>query len=234
MATSGTYSYTYTFTVTQLVTDALRTLGVIEEGGTASADQLTDSLPSLEMYIKSLSKYGLNLWTINSASEAETLVSGTATYTTDYPALKILGIYHRDSSNQDTPLTPNTREEWWRIGDKTTTGTPTQFFFDPNNAAISTGTIYLWPVPDATVAGDTIQIIYQTLIQDAGATSNTLDIPAEWLETIKYGLAVRLAPSYGTPTAERSLLIKEYKEMLKESLDWDTEQESIYLQPEKR
>lgn len=232
MATSGTYAYN--ITAGNLITDALRTLGVLEEGGTASATQLSDCLPSLEMYVKSLSKYGLNLWTINSASESETLVASTSTYTTDYPALKILEIIHRDTDGNDTPLTPNSREEWWRIGDKTTTGTPTQFFFDPNNASSTAGTIYLWPVPDTTVAGDTIRIVYQFYVQDITATTNTIDVPQEWLETIKYGLAVRLAPMYGYPTQERTLLLREYNQMLKDNLDWDREQESIYFQPEMR
>ena len=227
MATSNTYSYD--ITASGLITDALRLIGVLEEGSTASADQLADSLPSLEMYVKSMSKYGLNLWTINNESESETLVNGTASYTTDNPALKILKITYRNSSLQDVPLTPLTRDEYWDLPNKDTSGEPTQFFFDPNSQTNST--IYLWPVPSSSEAGNTIQIVYQHYIQDITSASNNIDVPPEWLETIKYGLAVRLAPMNGYPTQERLLLIKEYTQMLKDSLNWDTEQESIYIQP---
>ena len=34
---------------------------------------------------------------------------------------------------------------------------------------------------------------------------------------------------YGYPVQERNLLLQEYNQMLKDSLDWDTEQESIYF-----
>lgn len=232
MATTDTY--TYTATAGDLIDDALRMLGVLEEGKTASADQLSDALPSFEMYLKSLSKYGLNLWTITNEGESETLVASTGSYTTDNKALKILECVFRDSDGNDTVLIPLTRQEYWNLNDKDQTGQPTQYFFDPNSQANST--IYLWPVPDSNNAGsgETIEIVYQQLLEDITATTNNIDVPVEWLETIKYGLATRLAPMHGYPTRERELLLNEYQQMLQESLEWDTEQESVYLRPEPR
>jgi hypothetical protein len=235
MATTGTY--TYNITGEDLIEDALRLLGVLEEGGTISTAQITDSLPAFEMYLKSMTKYGLNLWTINSQGEQITLVDGTSSYKTTNPAIKILECYYRDSDGNDSTMIPLTRQEYWNLADKDQSGQPTQYFFDPKDDATDTSsnTIYVWPVPDSSFADD-LYVVYQTYIQDASADTTTADehinVPSEWMETIKYGLATRLAPMYGYPVQERNLLNQEYMLMLKENLDWDTEQESIYLRPE--
>lgn len=233
MATSTTYDYNPTGAV--LITDVLRLLGVLEEGNSASAAQITDSLPAFEMYVKGLSKYGLNLWTINSEGESITLVDGTASYATTNRPLKILECYYRDSDGNDTTMIPLTREEYWNLSDKDQSGQPTQFFFDPQDDGTDTSnTIYVWPVPDANFA-DELYVVYQTHIKDVSDAldgTEEINVPQEWLETVKYGLATRLAPMYGYPVQERNLLLKEYQQMLKESLDWDTEQESIYLRAE--
>lgn len=234
MGTSNTYSYN--ITASGLITDALRTLSVLEEGGEASATQITDSLPAFEMYLKSMSKYGLNLWTINNISETITLIAGQDLYgvpASSGKGLKMVEAVYRSSDGSDVPLRALSREEYWNLGDKTTTGEPTQYFYDPSSFDLSSiSLLYIWPVPDANAATGTIQAVYQKYIQDIADSANTINVPQEWLETIKYGLAVRLAPMYGYPVQERNLLLREYQQMLKESLDWDTEQESIYLQPD--
>lgn len=231
MATSGTYSYN--ITADGLITDALRGLSVLEEGVSATTAQINDSLPACEMYLKSLSKYGLNLWTIHNEGETVPLVSGQNSYNvpvdTNKKGLKILEVVYRDSEGSDTKMIPLTREEYWNLSDKTSSGEPTQFFYDPNSQ--STSKMYVWPTPDAISDDGTLRVVYQHHIEDINLAGNNIAVPTEWLETIKYGIMVRLAPMYGYPVQERSLLLREYREMLKESLDWDTEQESIYLQP---
>lgn len=230
-------SYDYNPTGAEIITDALRLLGALEEGGTASASQITDCLPSFEMYIKGLTKYGLHLWSINSHGETITLGAGIATVSTTNTPVKILEAIFRDSDGNDTNLIPLTREEYWALPDKDLSGEPSQFFFDPlDDAEDARSTIYLWPVPDATAATGTLEVVYQTHTEDVddgtGDADNTLGMPQEWLETVKYGLATRLAPMYGYPVRERNLLLQEYQLMLQETLAWDTEQESVYLRPE--
>ena len=231
---STTSSYAYNPSAANLITDALRYIGAIEEGGSASATQVTDCLPSFEMYIKSLGKYGLNLWKIKTTSI--TLVAGTVSYSPTVKYLKMTDVIYRDADGQDNRLIPLTRQEYWDLPDKDqSSNEPTQFYYDPQITA-SGSTLYIWPVPDSSGAGsgETLEVTGQLLEQDvdtAGTGAATLDVPQEWLETIKYGLAVRLAPMYGYPIQERSMLYKEYDILLRESLSWDTEQESIYLQP---
>lgn len=233
MATTGTYSYNPTASV--LISDALRVLGVLEEGSTASASQITDALPAFEMYIKGLGKYGLNLWT--TATHTETVVAGTYSISPTKKFLRITDAIYRDSTGVDKTLEPLTREEYWAIPDKDQTGEPNQYYYDPQETA-ATSTIYVWPSPDSTAATATSYLKFtgNILLQDVdtdGDGSETLDVPQEWLETIKYGLATRLAPMHGYPVQERNLLLKEYQLMLNDSLSFDTEQVSIYLQPDR-
>lgn len=232
MATTGTYTYNPTGTI--LINDALRALGVLEEGVSATTAQITDSLPAFEMYIKSLTKYGLNLWT--TATHQETVVSGTYSFSPTNKYSKITDMVYRNSSGNDLVMHPLTREEYWSINDKDQSGEPNQYYYDPQETA-ALSTIYVWPAPDATAATATsyFEVVGQILFEDVSSSTTTaaetIGIPQEWLETIKYGLATRLAPMYGYPVQERNLLLREYNQMLKENLDWDTEQESIFLQP---
>lgn len=228
MATTGTY--TYNPTASAVVTEALRTLGVLEEGTTASTTQVTDSLPAFEMYIKSLSRYGLNLWAIETQSIT---LTAACNYTSTKKFLKITDAIYRDSTGDDTIMINLTRQEYWNLSDKASTSQPTQYYYDPQGTALESK-IYIWPCPDTTAygSGETLEVTGQVHFEDVGDGSYTLDIPQEWLETIKYGVAVRLAPMYGYPPQERNFLVKQYEKMLEENLDWDTEQESIYLQPD--
>ena len=230
MATTGTY--TYNITAAGMITEALKILGVAEEGVSATQSQITEALPAFEMYIKSLGKYGLNLWTIQTESIA--LTASDYTYVPTNKFLKITDLVYRDSSGEDTRMEPLTRQDYWDLPNKTDTSTlPTQFYYDPQRTQ-STSTIYIWPAPDSTGAGGTLEVTGQLLFQDvdtAGDGSSNIDVPQEWLETITYGLAVRLAPHFGLDMVQRSVLRKEYQQMLQENLAWDTEQESVKFAP---
>lgn len=60
MATSGTVSFTRTRD--QLIKAAIRKLGILAEGETPSAQQITDGAEDLNMMVKSWRALGINLW----------------------------------------------------------------------------------------------------------------------------------------------------------------------------
>lgn len=229
MATTNTYDYNPLASV--YIDEALRILGVLEEGASASAGQITDATPTFEMYLKSLTKYGLTIWTIG--TQSITTVAGTCTYTPTNKFAKITDAVFRNSDGEDTILINLTREEYWNLADKDQAGQPTQYYYDVGELK-GDCTLHLWPCPDSSNAGnnETVELTGQLYIEDITTPgSYEIDIPQEWQETIKYGLATRLAPMFGYPVRERTLLLQEYQLMLKENLDWDTEQESVYLRP---
>ena len=172
MATTGTYTYNPVTSV--IITDALRVLGVLEEGNSASEAQLTDSLPAVEMYIKGLSKYGLNLWKVK--TQSITLTSACS-YT---PAIKVMSVtdaVFRDSDGEDTTLIPLTRDEYWNLADKDQDSQPTQFYYDPQINQ-STSKLYLWPCPstDNYGNGETVELTGTVLFEDVGDGTNTIDV----------------------------------------------------------
>jgi hypothetical protein len=74
---SGVLSQSYT--ANEAVTRALKKCGVLGQGFTASADEMSDGLDTLSEMLSSWSTEGPNLWT--KAEQNVTLVSGVATYT---------------------------------------------------------------------------------------------------------------------------------------------------------
>lgn len=229
MATTGTY--TYNPTASTLITEALRMLGVLEESGTASSAQVTDCLPAFEIYFKGLSRYGLNLWRIE--TQSITLTASDCDYTPTKKFLRITDAVYRDSDGEDTTLQRLSREEYWNLADKDETGQPTQFYYDPQETQ-SESTVYIWPCPDSSNSGsgESIRLTGTIQAEDVGDGTYTLDIPQEWLETVKYGVATRLAPMYGYPVQERNLLLREYMGMLKDNLDYDQEDASMFIAPD--
>jgi hypothetical protein len=238
MATSGTY--TYSATVATVIEEALKKIGVIEEGVSASSTQISDAMPVLEMYLKAMSNKGLQIWKVIKTSK--TTVAATAGYipSATFRYQEITGIVFRDSDGNDTPLIELTRDEYDRINDKDLGSTPSQYWWD-KESTVGSDYVYLWPVPDSTAAGNSEAVIITGIvpIQDAdndGTDDGTydIDVPAEYLEAVVYGLAVRLAPAYGLPVSDRRELRSEYKDIMDDALNFDRETGSLYIKPSRQ
>jgi hypothetical protein len=141
------------------------------------------------------------------------------------------GFVRQAASTNDVPITVISRENYNRFGNKTSTGTPIQAMYDPQ---LTSGYLYLYPAP-STVA----QLIYlevQKPIDDFGTSwasgsSEDYDMPQEWVEALKYNLALRLAPEYRVPR-ETYDQIKELAAVTYTQIDsWDQEQASVSFGP---
>lgn len=141
--------------------------------------------------------------------------------------LRIESIRRRDVSGNsaiDTPVGEMGREEYFDLPYKSNTGRPVQYYYDPGRAS---GTLYIWPAPD--VISQLLKITYLRPIQDFDAATNDPDFPQEWLECLKYQLAVRLAPEYGVTLKPEVASIA--ASLLENVMGWDNEPNSIYFQP---
>ena len=114
----------------------------------------------------------LNMWTVTQATKA--ITSGTATYTFDATYVDLLEVVLRNSSGTDFTLSQMSRGEYLTIPNKTSSGQPSQYFFDRQ----VTPTITLWSTPDASY---TLVYYYVSRIQDADALVNTADTPFRFL-----------------------------------------------------
>ena len=226
MTTSG--SYDFSVNRDQLITGALRLAGVIAQGETPSALQISDAATTLNMMVKAWMADGMPLWCIRTVTIIP--VAGQNTYTYNTPKLlKPIQAWNRQTSSQvDIPMRMISRQEYNILGNKSTTGNPIQLFFNPN---LSSTEIKLFPTPDSTAAAqNVIYIVAQVPYQDFDSATDTPDFPQEWYEAIKYGLAVRLAGEYNIDIETRKTLVAEATAIKNEALSFGTEENSLYFQ----
>ena len=140
---------------------------------------------SLNLMFADWPNRGLNLWTVKQATVS--VSSGTASYTLlDATVVDLLEVVLRNSSGTDFTLTQMSRSEYLRIPNKTSTGQPSQYFFDRQ----VTPTITLWSTPDDSY---TLVFYYVRRIEDADALVNTTDAPFRFLPCMAAGLAYYIA-----------------------------------------
>lgn len=191
---------------------------------------------------------GLQLWCRKTASFS--LTAGTINYTIGSGGtinvnrpMKIYNAWRHDVNNDtDVPIQIFSEREYNELNNKEQTGTPIGLYYNPryeSNAvqegSTAKGLISIYSPADATTANlYTITINYQRPFNDftpANYASETLDFPQEWNDAIKFGLAVRLAPHYGVPMLEYDRLKRMADELKETALSFDTEWESLKIQP---
>jgi hypothetical protein len=104
-------------------------------------------------------------------------------------------------------------------------------------ATVAAGTIYLWPVPDATFINNggnlgSIVISYMEPFDDFDGSTNNPDVPAHFYNALTWALADQLAYEYGVPIADRAQISKKAHQHRMIALSFDQEEGSLFLQPE--
>ena len=220
-------SIDYQLTTNQLIEEAYDICGVGSEGEGISADQYARGKRSLNTMVKAWSASD-HLWLRTDGSKV--LVAATSSYALTPKPLRILDARRKDTSNIETPMREWSRAEYLDMPNKTSTGVPVNFYYDPQR---DTGTMYVWPTPGATEASEyTVEFTYLRRMDDFDGTADAPDLPQEWLEALTFGLAERLALKYVTRPdlrAEISARAVAYKAELNA---WDTEPASLFMQPE--
>jgi hypothetical protein len=244
-------SSTYTVTRDQIITLALRKLGVLEIGSSADPDSIANAAMSLNLLIKQLSTDGLKLWKITELIIP--LVSGQTTYTlggstsdlmydslnptvaiTDKPLKAIQGFYRNLQSTPavDTPVMLVSKQEYNVLGSKFSTGTANTIFYDPRKL---NGVLYVYLTPDLNAQTNLeLHIIAQLPIDDLSSALDIPDFPNEWMNCLVWNLADQLALEYGVPMNARQeigLRATAYKTLLS---DWDVEASSTFFAPDFR
>lgn len=185
-------------TALELIQGALGYCGEYDPGETLSSSDSTLGLTQLNAMLEAFAIERLMVYQIvqSSNSWAATTASKTIGSSGAINAARptrIESAFIRDSSSVDHPLTIlRNREEYDGFLVKTTTSTlPLYLFYD---TAYPLATIYLYPVPSATVT-----LFYNTwqILQSLSATSTVLALPPGYQEMIETNLTFRLAPRYG-------------------------------------
>lgn len=168
--------------------------------------------------------------TITLASSSYTTVSnGNTVYayqTKIVRPLRILDGFIRQTAGNDIPIRILSKEEYNRFGVKTSTGTPIQVMYDPQE---NTGYLYTYPT-----ALETNQLLFVEAsfpILDILLSGDSYDMPNEWGNALKFNLALIMAPEYEISDSK----FKQIQYLAKASFTavngWDVENASVFFQP---
>ena len=145
---------------------------------------------------------------------------------------RILSVDRIDSIGNEVDLIGLSRDEFDDLPNKTTEGTPTEYHYERRLGA---GRLYIWPVADAsTVTNYTLEITYQSVIDDLDSATDDLDMPQEWMEAVVSNLAKRLQPKFDTlDTTSITVLRTDADDFLEVAKNYDIENVSLYFKPRK-
>lgn len=179
-------STNWTETATEICSDALHHLGVLDVVEDAGGEELALALRALDSVLKELPLYGYS-WPKLSSETAFAWVSGqTIALPADYFAFPSIWI---TSSGNKSALTQLTHAEWIaNPGRSLATGAPTHFYVSPDKY------VWLYPTP---VDAPTLTIQYQKIIDDASG-STTPNVPQHWINPLGYGVANELTLKFSS------------------------------------
>ena len=135
----------------------------------------------------------------------------------------ITDVIIRDSSNNDYSVDAISRATYWNYTVKTTSGRPTQFYFERTISP----TLYLYPA-----ANEAYTLIYYALVRmaDSGDYTNNSEIPFRFLPCLVAGLAYYISMKKAPERMQALKLL--YEDEFKRAADEDGERTSVFLTPQ--
>ena len=230
--TSGTATFEKGFSISDIVEESYERLGV--QG--VSGYQLKSARRSLNILFQEWANRGLHYWEV--ANNNITLVADQATYTmfrsTSDGTSSATAVYGVDdileasyrNSNVDTPLTKINRSQYQALSNKTSTGTPSQYFVQ---RFIDKITITLYLTPGSSEAGKFLNYYYVKRIQDAGDYTNDADVPYRFVPCMTAGLAYYLAIKNAPERVQMLKML--YEDELQRALQEDGSSSSTFISP---
>ena len=243
MAYSGTQ--TFNLSIEEIIQEAHERCQLeVREGY-----DLKSSKRSLDLMFAEWANRGLNLWTIEYATQ--TLTAGTNFYSIDQKVVDIVdavvtttaGATSNLEGNSDTPdVTMNriSRTEYLNLSKKENSSSgdarPTQFTLIPGQVTVggssATGrpendmTLFLYPSPDKAYI---FKYFYIGRIQDAGAYTNNADVPFYFLPCLTAGLAYYISLKKAPMLSANLKAV--YDEEFERAADNDRERTSFKVEP---
>lgn len=232
MSTSGVTSFNVTRN--DIILMALEDLKVYApDFETPPPAAITRANKRLNMMIKAMQAAGVGLW-LNTIY-TQVLTAGSQSYllgpgSTPVAIPRPLGVVEArvvDTAGNELVMTPMSRDEYMTMPLKSSTGKPTQWYYDPQ---LVNGVFYVWPVADNVT--DVIKMTVRTPVQDFVNTDDTPDFPIEWADALHYGLALRLITVYDVPDKIGNHIKQMAMITLQDADGFDREQNvSVFITP---
>jgi len=214
MATSG--SRDFTLDVGEIVEEAFERCGMEVRTG---YDART-ARRSLNLMFADWANRGVNLWTVKSGTI--NMVSGQSEYTLTADVVDILEVVVRRDGT-DFQVDRISRSEYQNIPTKTTTGRPSQLYFNRQTSP----KVNVWPAPENST--DVVRYYYVQRIEDADAAVNDVDAPFRFLPCMVAGLAYYMAVKRAPDRVQ--LLKSIYEEEFQRAADEDEDRVALKLTP---
>ena len=231
--TSGTTVFDKTFAIDEIIEEAYERIGM--QG--VSGNQLRMARRSLNIMFQEWGNRGLHYWEV--ANNSFTLVDGQAVYTmfrsTDdgtssatavYGVDDVLEASYRNASSVDSPLSKINRSTYQGLANKTSEGTPTQYFVQ---RFIDKVTVTLYLTPGSSQAGHLVNYYYVKRIQDVGDYTNATDVPYRFVPCMASGLSYYLSQKFKPELTQQMKLI--YEDELQRALAEDGSSSSSFITP---
>ena len=204
MAYSGTR--TFNLSIEEIIEEAFERCGLEVRSGY----DLKSARRSLNLMFSDWANRGLNLWTIDYATQ--TMTPGTNFYSVNKKVVDIIDAaitttagatanLEGDSNTTDVTITKISRTEYLNLSRKQEDGTngdarPTQFCLINGQVTVNGGsntgrpehnmTLFVYPSPDKAYI---LKYFFINRIMDAGAYTNEADVPFYFLPCVVSGLA---------------------------------------------
>lgn len=222
MASSGTY---VSIDIGAVVEEAYERAGLEMRSGY----DLRTAIRSFNFLMAEWANRGLNLWTMD--EETQALTANDNTYTLTANTVDVIEAAIRTgtgSAQVDRPLERISVSQWAQLANKTQTGQPTSFFVQ---RGVTDAVINLWPVPDNA---QDYTLVYWRLrrIEEAGAITNTPDLPFRFIPALVCGLAYQIALKKSKDAQRIPYLKAEYEMAFELAADEDRDRSSVFLIPE--
>ena len=231
--TSGTATFDKTFAIDEIIEEAYERIGM--QG--VSGNQLRMARRSLNIMFQEWGNRGLHYWEV--ANNSFTLVDGQAVYTmyrstgdgtSDATAVygvdDVLEASYRNASSVDSPLSKINRSTYQGLANKTSEGTPTQYFVQ---RFIDKVTVTLYLTPGSSQAGHKVNYYYVKRIQDVGDYTNATDVPYRFVPCMASGLAYYLSQKFKPELTQNMKLM--YEDELQRALAEDGSSSSSFITP---
>jgi hypothetical protein len=182
-------------TALELIESSLRLATVLASGETATADEATDGLKSLNDILENWSLENLTVW--QGDNEQYALTPGTASYTIGpggaFNATRPIriGFSFTRVNGADFTLEQWSLDEYNAVAVKTVGGIPERYVYI-NEYPL--GQIILYPVPAAT---STLFLNTDRVLTFPVTLATNLAFPPGYEKALRYTLATNLAPEYG-------------------------------------
>jgi len=193
-----------TQTVRDLITRALRLLGVLGEGERISSGQASDALLTFQTWIDALRAESLSLATLTRSTHS---LAAQSSYTVGpggdlnivYPAYldRVALIDAAVTPTSERPLGMFTDASWANLPQKALTATePHSVYYSPG---FPLGTLHVYPVPTAAIQ----LALYApgSPLTSVASLDTVISVPPGWARMLVSNLAVELAEEYGKPVS---------------------------------